>query len=234
MNTADQVHKEMLRQANPAKAEFLKRFFKTGPGEYAQGDVFHGITVPQTRKIVAQFKELQLAEVEKLLHSKFHEERLCALIVLVHQYGKANEEQKDRIHALYLKNTKYINNWDLVDTSAGYIVGAHLEHRGTALLKKLARSPLLWDRRIAMIATLYSTVNSNPEPALKIARMLLKDKHDLIHKAVGWMLREVGKRCSEKVLTTFLDQHVHEMPRTALRYALERLPKSKKVYYMAK
>ncbi len=229
--TASDVHREMLKLANPEKAKLLQRFFKTGSGEYAEGDRFHGIMVPQTRKVATDYKEMPLSEVVNLLSSPFHEERLCALIVLVHQYRHGDEKTRTKIYDTYLANTLFINNWDLVDLSAHHIVGPQIKG-DVRPLERLARSKLLWDRRIAVLATFWYIKEGNAQLALRIADMLLNDKHDLIHKAVGWMLREVGKRCSEQLLMEFLDDHVTEMPRTMLRYAIERLPQQKKMYYM--
>lgn len=227
-----------LRKAsNPTKAKLLQRFFKTGPGQYAEGDQFLGITVPVTRSIAKAFFTLPLEEVQTLLQSPLHEARLLALVILTHQFKQAERPEQTRIHRLYLSNTRYINNWDLVDTSAGYLVGSYLDKEPISVIKRtllqLASSRLLWERRIAMIATFHWIMAGNPTYTLLIAEKLLNDKHDLIHKAVGWMLREVGKRCSEEVLKEFLVQHTGHIPRTALRYAIERFSESERKRYLA-
>lgn len=225
---------ELQSLANPEKAEFLKRFFKTAKGQYAEGDMFLGLTVPQTRKIVKQHKNLPFEEIEKLLQNRLHEARLCALLLLVKRY----ENNPQEAYRLYLKNTDHINNWDLVDCSAEYIVGRYLfENRlpkkNQSLLVKLAASKSLWERRIAIISTFYFIKKGDPSPTLEIAELLLRDSHDLIHKAVGWMLREVGKRCSVEIEETFLKKYTPVMPRTMLRYAIERLPETKRKWYLA-
>lgn len=226
------LKKSLKKQANPAKAKLLQRFFKTGPGEYAEGDIFYGVMVPQTRAVAKKYASLPLADCERLLQSAIHEERLAALLLLINQFKLGDEQRQKKIFALYLRNTKCINNWDLVDLSAPQIVGGFLLHRDKAILTKLAKSPLLWKRRIAIIATLYFIVEGKETETLRIARILLHDEHDLIHKAVGWMLREVGKRCSKQALTGFLDRYAEEMPRTMLRYAIERLPEKERQRYM--
>jgi 3-methyladenine DNA glycosylase AlkD len=214
---------DLKLHANPRQAVFLSRFFKTGKGQYGHGDVFLGLKVPLTRRLIKTYKNLQLSEIQKLLDSKYHEVRLAAVIILANRENVAD---------FYLANAKRINNWDLVDTSAPQVVGPMIQTRGLGFLKKLARDPLLWNRRIAMLATYYEIQRGNCKPALAIASLLLKDKEDLMHKAVGWMLREVGKRCSKDVLDSFLDKHASHMPRTALRYALEHHPASKRAFYM--
>lgn len=223
---------QLKKLANPQKAVAVARFFKTGKGEYGEGDVFLGITVPQIRIIAKQCKDLSLKEIEKLLQSKIHEERLLALITLVNQFKKANEDKQKQIFDLYLGNTKYINNWDLVDSSAEYIVGGYLMNRSKNILKPLAQSNLLWERRIAIIATFHFIKQKQHEHTFTIAKILVKDEHDLIHKAVGWMLREVGKRISEAIEETFLQQHYQQMPRTMLRYAIERFDEKKRKKYL--
>jgi 3-methyladenine DNA glycosylase AlkD len=230
-DTAAAVLRELRTLGNPDDAAFLQRFFKTGPGEYGAGDVFLGIRVPATRKVAGKYSKLPLPEVEKLLHAREHEARLLAVILLATQYKKGNPETKQQIYDLYLANTAYINNWDIVDTSAGYIVGAHLFGGSTRILDKLAKSKSLWERRIAIVATQYFIKNDDFEPTLRIARVLLHDEHDLIHKAVGWMLREVGNR-EREVLEEFLDEHHQEMPRTMLRYAIEKFPAGLREKYM--
>jgi 3-methyladenine DNA glycosylase AlkD len=211
--------------ANPARAEVSQRYFKTGKGEYGEGDRFLGLDAATMHSLAKQYRDTPLSAVGQLLHSQWHEERLVALLILVRQFEKGD---RDAILALYLANTSRINNWDLVDCSAPHIVGAH---GGMPLLQKLARSASLWERRIAILATLHFIREDDFEPTLVIAGMLLDDKHDLIHKSVGWMLREVGKRdvATEK---RFLDAHAVTMPRTMLRYAVERLPEREQRRYL--
>jgi 3-methyladenine DNA glycosylase AlkD len=228
MQIADRIRSDMRRAADPDKAAILQRFFKTGPGQYSEGDVFLGVTVPQSRAIAKKYADVALPEIKVLLDSKIHEERLVALLLLVQKYKDA--EDKKRIAKFYLDNIKQVNNWDLVDLSAPGIIGPL---GGRALLYRLARSDSLWERRIAIVATLHFIRQGDFADTIKIAKMLLHDKQDLIHKAAGWMLREVGKR-DEAALEQFLDKHCTAMPRTMLRYAIERLPAEKRLYYMRK
>ncbi len=223
---------ELREYAQVEKQEFMHHFFRTGPGEYAEGDKILVVPVPIQRKIAKKyFKTIKQKELLKLLHSPWHEERLTALIILTYQFEKADEEERERIFNFYLKKTKYINNWDLVDCSAYKIVGVFLLKRNKNILYQLAQSKSLWERRIAVVATLEFIRQGEFTPTMKIAKMLLNDDHDLIHKAVGWMIREVGKR-EEKVLTNFLEKHSTQMPRTMLRYAIEKLENKK--YYLNK
>src|SRR3989344_1560882 len=230
MSVAKTVSKELKALANPSKARLLSRFFKTGKGEYGEGDVFYGITVPQTRLIARKHaNQAKLEDARVLLHSRVHEERLAALLMLVGKFQKAGAVEKRKIFEFYLRNAKRVNNWDLVDLSAHRIVGAFLQEsvgkkESMRFLKKLAQSESVWERRIAVLATFQFINKRDCKPALAIATALLHDEHDLIRKAVGWMLRETGKRCSEKQLLDFLDRHAAEMPRVTLRYAIERLP----------
>jgi 3-methyladenine DNA glycosylase AlkD len=210
---------------NPDIAEHSKRFFKTGKGEYGEGDVFLGIRVPVLRKHVSRFHKAPLDEVEKLLHSAYHEERLFALLLLVAKYEKGSEDERAEVYRCYMDNMAYINNWDLVDSSAPYIVGPHLEKRDRAVLYTFARSADLWERRIAILSTFYYIRSGEFGTALDIADILASDKEDLIHKAVGWMLREIGKRDVEAE-RAFLKIHAETMPRTMLRYAIEKFPES--------
>lgn len=233
MNNLIALKKEIKKQADLPQARFLQRFFKTSRGGYAEGDVFLGIRVPQSRILVKKYRELSLAQAGSLLRSKYHEERLIALLILVDNFEHGNEALKTKIYKFYLNSTKFVNNWDLVDLSADKIVGEYLLDRPKAVLNKLARSKNLWERRIAMVATYQFIKNHRFAKTLEIAKILLKDRHDLIHKAVGWMLREVGKR-DEKVLAQFLDKYRHRMPRTALRYAIERFPKKRRKAYLAR
>ena len=226
------AQKEIRKMANPEKAKVLIGFFKTGKGGYAETDIFLGITVPETRKLARKYAEMKISETQELLKSKFHEERLLALMLLVNKFKAGDSKTKEKIFNLYLKNTKHINNWDLVDLSAHEIVGAFLERKPKDVLLKLASSQSLWEKRIAMIATFYEIKNGRSQTTLKIAEKLLHDEHDLIQKAVGWMLREVGKRCSQKEEENFLDKYAATMPRTALRYAIERFDEKKRKYYM--
>ncbi|HPH98978.1 MAG TPA: DNA alkylation repair protein [Chitinophagaceae bacterium] len=231
MTTAS-PQQQLKKLANPTKAVGVARFFKTGKGEYGEGDVFLGIAVPQIRIVAKQCKDLSLKEIEKLLQSKIHEERLLGLIILVNQFKKADEDKQKQIFDLYLSNTKYINNWDLVDCSAEYIIGGYLVNRSKTILKKLAQSTSIWKKRIAIMATFQFIKQKQHEHTFIIAKILLKDDHDLIHKAVGWMLREVGKRISEAIEETFLQQHYQQMPRTMLRYAIERFEEKKRKKYL--
>jgi 3-methyladenine DNA glycosylase AlkD len=221
--TAKEVSKQLSLFADPGKAIFLQRFFKTGPGEYAEGDRFLGVTVPNQRKIARQFKVLPFPEALKLLKSKWHEERLTALFILVNQFEKGSLAEQKQIYDLYLKHTAHINNWDLVDSSAHQIVGGWLLERSRKPLYKLARSKSLWERRISIIATYHFIKQEDFKDTLAISEILLKDDEDLIHKAVGWMLREVGNR-DHPLEVSFLKRHSHEMPRTMLRYAIEKFP----------
>ena len=224
------LQSSLLALKNPEKAALLQRFFKTGKGEYAEGDIFIGIMVPQIREIIKQFHSLSLKEIQSSLKSKYHEERLAALLILVYQFEK-NPNKREEIYDLYISNTKNINNWDLVDLSAPRIVGHFLLDKDKSKLFQLARSNLLWDRRIAIISTAYFIRESRFEETLHIAEILLKDKHDLIHKAVGWMLREVGKK-DLQTLKSFLNQHHSSMSRTSLRYAIERFPEKERKAYL--
>jgi len=212
----------------------LARFFKTGPGDYGEGDRFYGVVVPKIRSIVKVHREAPGPEIRKLLRSKFHEERLTALLILVDQYQRGNAFHKKKIYDLYLASTAYINNWDLVDLTAQHIVGAYLDGKEPSVLTRLALSKSLWERRIAMLATFRFIRLGDSYEALRIAELLLRDPHDLIHKAVGWMLREVGKRCSLKAECEFLDAHAATMPRTMLRYAIERFPNELRLHYLKK
>ena len=219
--------------ADKEKAMLLARFFKTGRGEYGEGDFFLGITVPASRLIAKKYSNLTFPDIIKLFKNKYHEARLVALLILVHKFKQAKtEEEKKKIYSFYLTQTKYINNWDLVDLSASYIVGNYLIDKNKKILEKLAKSKNLWEKRIAIISTFAFIYKGESKWTFKIVEMLMKDKHDLINKACGWMLREVGKRVSEKELEKFLDKNWKIMPRTMLRYAIERLPESKRKYYL--
>jgi 3-methyladenine DNA glycosylase AlkD len=229
--TIQKIKKRLKQLANKEKAEVLQRFFKTGPGEYGEGDTFIGVKVPDLRKVAKDFRDIVIKDVVILLESAIHEERLLALLILVSKYVKGNETDKKEIYKLYLKKTTFINNWDLVDVTAQHIVGDYLMDKNKAPLYRLAKSEDLWERRIAVMATFCFIKRERYEDTLKIAKILLDDKKDLIHKAVGWMLREIGKRdmISEE---KFLKQHYKEMPRTMLRYAIEKFPESKRLQYL--
>jgi 3-methyladenine DNA glycosylase AlkD len=230
MNARD-VQTRLRSLGKPNDAAFLAGFFKTGPGEYGEGDVFIGVRVPAIRKVAKEFKSLPLPDVVRLLHSEIHEERLTALVILVFQAAKGDAKTKKRFYDLYLANTKHINNWDLADVSAPHVVGAYLNDRSRKPLYRLAKSSWLWDRRIAILATFHFIRHGAFGDTLKIAEKLLGDREDLIHKAVGWMLREVGKR-DQAALETFLHKYCRIMPRTMLRYAIERFPKKKRRAYL--
>ncbi len=218
------VRRDLKKVARPERANTNAWFFKTGPGDYGAGDRFLGVTIPQLRAIAREHRNMPLKFVVKLLQSPWHEERLLALLIMVDQYARADTTGRQTIHQLYLRNTKSINNWDLVDSSAAHIVGAHLERtRDRRVLRKLARSSSLWERRIAMIATYHYIRQRDFRDALTIAGLLRRDEHDLIHKAVGWMLREIGKR-NRAAEERFLRKHARTMPRTMLRYAIEKFP----------
>jgi 3-methyladenine DNA glycosylase AlkD len=230
-----QLKSELRQAVNPEKAAFFPRFFKAGPGEYAEGDRFLGVTVPQQRAIAKQFKDLPLEQIEQLILSRWHEERLTGLFILVGQYQKADEMNKKLIYDFYMAHTTQINNWDLVDSSAEYIVGPWLENRPEKMkiLMKLAGSSLLWNRRIAMLATFHYIKQGRADEALMIADQLLHDPHDLIQKAVGWMLREIGKRADQALLIDFLEHHAATMPRTSLRYAIEHFTPERRQYFLS-
>lgn len=229
--TAEHVQRQIRKLANPAQAKLLQRFFKTGPGHYGEGDRFLGLKVPAIRQVARANRELPLTETRRLLRSEYHEDRLAALVILVIQFEKADESERRKIFDLYLANTRFINNWDLVDVSAPRIVGAYLADKDRAVLDHLARSTSLWERRIAVLATFWFIRDGDFADALRIARALLNDEHDLIHKAVGWMLREIGKR-DMRAEEAFLHRHCRTMPRTMLRYAIERMPPSRRREYM--
>jgi 3-methyladenine DNA glycosylase AlkD len=222
----------MRARCDPLRAKHALRFFKTGPGEYGEGDCFLGLDVPTLRGLAREHRALPRRDLTRLLKSRWHEERVLALLILVHQYTRGNAAEREAIYRLYLKHTKHINNWDLVDCSAEHIVGAHLREGDRTTLTRLARSKLLWERRIAILSTYHYIKRSEFGETMRIARLLLNDEHDLIHKAVGWMLREVGKR-DQAVEEAFLTRHAARMPRTMLRYAIERFPPARRQRFMA-
>ena len=218
--------------ADPVKAKLLSRYFKTGKGQYGEGDMFIGITVPKIREIAHLFVDANLPDIQELLKSKIHEYRLTALEILVAKYEKTKDEKlKEKIYKFYLRNTKHINNWDLVDLSCSYIVGDYLLDKDRKVLYKLAKSKNLWERRIAIISTQAFIRIEQHKDTFALATMLLNDKHDLIHKAVGWMLREVGKRVSKEREMKFLDKYAKKMPRIMLSYAIEHFSAKEKNYY---
>jgi 3-methyladenine DNA glycosylase AlkD len=228
---AAMISKELRTLAAPGTASILQRFFKTGPGEYGEGDVFLGIKVPPLRALAKRHPDTGLETIATLLESRYHEERFFALLLMMQRYQRSPRPEQTAIYNLYLGNTHRINNWDLVDVSAPHIVGRHLQDRSRKVLHKLAHSSSLWERRIAIIATLHFIRLHDFDDTLRIAATLLQDEHDLMHKAVGWMLREVGKRdlAAEE---GFLKQHYHSMPRTMLRYAIERFAEPKREKYL--
>jgi 3-methyladenine DNA glycosylase AlkD len=230
--SAAEARRQLRAAAEPGRAENLAWFFKTGPGGYGEGDRFHGVRVPAVRRVARALRDLSLPEVKKLLRSAFHEERLLGLFLLVHRFEKGDASERSSIVTTYLDNLDRVDNWDLVDASAPRILGAHLrERRDRRILYRLAASTVLWERRIAMIATLAFIQEGDVEDALAIAEELLDDDEDLIHKAAGWMLREVGKRDAAR-LEAFLTRHHVHMPRTMLRYAIERLSPRKRARFM--
>jgi 3-methyladenine DNA glycosylase AlkD len=229
--TAQKIQKRLRQFASKEKAQVLQGFFKTEPGEYGEGDIFLGVVVPDIRRVAKEFQGTPLGEITTLLASTVHEERLLALLMLVSAYAGGDDSLKRKIYSLYLKNTKYVNNWDLVDLSAPNIVGAYLVDKSRKPLYAFARSKGLWRRRIAILATFEFVKQNDFDDTLGIAKILLTDEHDLLHKAVGWMLREVGKR-SLPVEEKFLMQHYKKMPRTMLRYAIERFPEIKRQKYL--
>ena len=242
----NKLKKDFLKLKNPKQAKILQSFFKTGKGQYGEGDIFLGIKVPEQRKLATKYKELESKYIEILLHSKIHEHRLTALFILINHYktmktkgfqgaelGSSTTKRKKPIIDLYLRNANNINNWDLVDLSAPNLLGDYLLNKKRNKLYSLAKSKSLWKKRIAIVATFTFIKNNQYEDTINIAEILLKDKHDLIHKAVGWMLREVGKR-NIKTLENFLNKNIRQMPRTMLRYAIEKFPEKKRLYYLKK
>jgi len=223
--------KELKNLGDPKRVKDYAWFFKTGPGEYGEGDKFLGIRVPILKKVARQFKDLSFSDIRKILKSDIHEHRFVALKILVIRYKDADDIQKKKIVDFYLSNTKCINNWDLVDTSASYILGDYLLSKDKSILYKLAKSKSIWERRVAIISTASFIKQQSYKDTLKIAEILLQDEHDLIHKAVGWMLREVGNR-SLKTEIKFLNKYYRIMPRTMLRYAIERFPEKLRLAYL--
>ena len=232
MERPAEIQRELNELANPKIAEHSQRFFKTGPGEYGYGDVFLGIRVPVLRQVAKKYVQLSLAEIETLLGSTYHEERLTGLLILVKQYDQARTEgEKEAVYQFYLNHFPAINNWDLVDTSSPYIVGRHLMDRDRSVLYQWARSEHLWTRRIAMISQWWLIRNGDLSEVFSLAEILLEDSQDLIHKAVGWMLREAAKKDLIQA-EAFLKQHYQSMPRTMLRYSIEKFPDAKRQRYL--
>ncbi len=229
--TSQNVIDELAKYASDAYAVDLQWFFKTGPGEYGEGDLFVGIRMPDIRRVCKEFKQLQLSEVKKLIESPMHEHRMAGLIIITFQYPKSDDKQA--IYDLYISELAKgsINNWDFVDVTGRAIVGEHLRNNRTKLYQ-LAKSENLWERRVAIVSTFPYIASSDASTSLELAELLLHDKHDLMHKAVGWTLREVGKRCDRQLLIEFLDKYASTMPRTALRYAIEHLPEETRQYYL--
>jgi len=228
---AIELKNELAANKNITQAEILQRFFKTGKGEYSENDIFLGIKVPVTRSISAKYTDLDFVEIKKLLHSKIHEERLAAILILVAKSKKSANESLAIIYTFYLQNIQWINNWDLVDLSAEHIIGKYLWFNKSSVLYQLAKSENLWERRISIISTFYFIKCGDFQPTLEIAKILLNDEHDLIHKAVGWMLREIGKRDFDYE-NNFLKLNYKKMPRTMLRYAIEKFPESLRQDYL--
>jgi len=232
LSKLDELRSALKKHANPQRALAAKRYFKTGKGEYGEGDVFLGLAVPDQRRIAKEYKNLPLSDIQKLLKSKIHEERFVSLVLLVARYQSNDESAKKDVFERYLSMSKWINNWDLVDTSAPQIVGDYCwRQNDRQTLKKLIKSSDLWERRIGVLASFTFIRQGDVKLTLEIAEKLLKDPHDLIHKSVGWMLREAEPRSPQEV-RKFLDQHAARMPRTMLRYAIEKFPKSKRDKYL--
>ena len=228
------ILKEIELKKNKKKDAILSRFFKTGKGEYGEGDIFWGLTVPVSRKIAQKHKDIPLREIKSLLKNKVHEVRMISLFILVGKYKHSSQAEKEKIVRFYLKNTKYINNWDLVDLSSHYILGDYLsDKKDKTILLKLAKSKNLWEQRIAIVSTYALIRKGDLSWTFKISKMFLGHDHDLIHKASGWMLREAGKK-NEKALKKFLDANISKMPRTMLRYAIEKFPEEVRREYLRK
>ncbi len=228
-HTALQVIRALKAHASPKKARGSERFFKTGPGEYGEGDVFWGVTMPETRAVVKRFLGLSLGEIRQLIRSRVHEQRMAGLLLLISRY----KDDSDQTYEEYLKSLRYINNWDLVDVTCEHVVGVWcLSKNDIRPLLRLARSKNLWERRIAIISTFAFLKQGDDKPTYSLADILLFDEEDLMHKAVGWMLREAGKRVDESHLRKYLDKHALTMPRTTLRYAIERMPKTVQKAYL--
>lgn len=225
------IQRELEGLGDAEQAAISQRFFKTGPGEYGAGDRFRGIRAPLLRGLARKYQHLSLAEAGRLLHSTYHEDRILALLILIRLYDQGDQLDRDKIHRFYLGHTRLVNNWDLVDLSAPQLLGHYLWNHPDDTLTRLAASQDWWERRMAILATFHFIKQNDFDETLRIARLLLGDPEDLIHKAVGWMLREVGKR-QTAVAETFLQTHYRKMPRTMLRYAIERLPEARRQAYL--
>lgn len=230
--TAAKARARLAALADPEQATHALRFFKTGPGEYGEGDQFLGIRIPQLRNVAKEARGMTLPELAVLLRSPWHEERMLALFVLTHAFSIGDETQRTEVFDFYVAHLPWVNNWDLVDASAHLIVGPWLEGRSRALLTNWAHSTVLWERRVAVVATLHFIRKGDFADILALAELLQDDPHDLMHKAVGWMLREVGKRDLAS-MESFLKKHAATMPRTMLRYAIEKLPEAARQNYLA-
>lgn len=230
MNTITTIKKQLL-QSTSVSSEKHATFYKTGAGHYAEHDQFIGVTVPTLRQIAKTYQNLPLEDIQTLLESPYNEERLLALFILISQYKKAGKQTKEELYQFYLNNINHINNWNLVDASAHLIIGAHLLEGNKEILFSLAKSKILWERRIAIISTWYFIRNADLASTFKLATLLLNDRHDLIHKAVGWMLREAGKK-DQNQLIAFLNQYASQMPRTMLRYSIEKFPEVQRKMYL--
>jgi len=230
---AEFIVNELQSVGTPEKAAHLQKFFKTGPGQYGEGDVFIGVVVPHTRSIAKANMQMPLTEIRILLKSKYHEARLCALLILTERFKKAAEKERKDIFDFYLKNASRANNWDLVDLSCPTVVGVYLLNKDRKILYNFAESDCLWEQRIAIVST-YAFIRENDfSDTLELSKKLLTHKHDLMHKAVGWMLREVGKR-NRRTLTDFLEEYAIKLPRTTLRYAIEHYPEPERQYFLKK
>lgn len=228
---AETIKQQLIALANEDKAAVLSSFFQTKEGQYAHGDVFLGVTVPQTRKVVGPYKNLPLSEVTKLLQNKYHECRFAALVILVNKFELVDEAEREAIYNFYLNHTEYINNWDFVDLSSHKIVGAWLLDKDRTKLYDLAKSSWLWDQRIAIVATWAFIRNNEFEDTLSLSEYFMTHPHHLINKACGWMLREVGKR-DKTTLTQYLDKFAPQMPRVMLRYSIEKLSEEERKSYL--
>ena len=233
MLAIDKLQQQLQQLADPKQQAILQRFFKTAPGEYGEGDIFLGIKVPILRKIAKHYKGLSLTDIQILLQNSIHEYRFIALVILIYQYTQTNFHQQQKIVHFYLNHTRYINNWDLVDISAPQLLSDYLLTRSREVLYQLTSSAQWWERRIAILATFGLIKHHDFTDTLQLATILLQDQHDLIHKAVGWMLREIGKR-NLVVEETFIQQHYQQMPRTMLRYAIEKWPNETRQFYLKK
>lgn len=233
VKTVKDLKKVIKEKQNPQKALVLQSFFKTGKGQYAEGDIFYGLTVPESRVLAKEFQDIAFEEISELLYSKIHEERLIALFLLVEKFQKGDEKQKKKVVDFYLASMAWINNWDLVDTSAYKILGEYLLDKDTKILTQLVQSQDLWEKRIAIVSTFAFIRKGKLNETFRLAKILMHDSHDLIHKAVGWMLREAGKR-DRIPLEVFLEEYASRMPRTMLRYAIEKFTPSERNYFLKK